>query len=75
METRIDKGVHNKRARELTNKELIGVLCQIENITKFLGEIEDVFDSAHFLGMLEQLVDLYIDGADSKPRVNEFEKL
>jgi len=50
-----------KRARQLGNNELVEVLNAIPDITTFLGNIEDRFDSARFLGMLEELVDLYND--------------
>lgn len=75
MEVKRARLGHTRRAEDMGNNELVEVLYQIEDISEFLGKVEDVFDSARFLGMLEELINLYLDGADVTPRVNEFEKL
>jgi hypothetical protein len=49
----------DRAAKDLGNNELVEELYKIEDISEFLGEVEEEFDSALFLGMLEELIDLY----------------
>lgn len=51
--------VAGREARDMGNNELVEALSYIPDITEALGNLEEEFDGALFLGMLEELIDLY----------------
>jgi len=48
-----------RTAESLGNNELIDALSLIPDISEALGEMEDKLDTAKFLGLAEEIVNLY----------------
>ena len=64
LELKFDNSEKKESARDLHNCELVMRLNEIHDITQFLGEIEDQIDTAKFLGLLEEIIQVYIDRGD-----------